>query len=132
MSPASYVLDSSALLALLNDEPGGQRVWAVLQRETALLLSVNLTEILTRLADWKIPLDAALERLHALPVDVVGFDESLAVAAAALRDSTRHRGLSLGDRACLALGQQLGATVLTADRAWAQLDVGVTIECLRP
>lgn len=132
MTPAPYVLDSSALLALINAEAGAERVWAVLQNETGLLLSVNLTEILTRLVDWHVPLDAALDRLQALPIEIVPFDQLLAVGASELRGSTRHGGLSLGDRACLALGRQRGATVLTADRACSALEIGITIECIRP
>jgi PIN domain nuclease of toxin-antitoxin system len=95
------------------------------------LLAVNLTEVLTRLADWQVPLADANARLDALNLRHVAFDRALAQAAAALRPATRHLGLSLGDRACLALAQQLGVVALTADRPWKTLDLGIAIECVR-
>ena len=66
-----------------------------------------------------------------LNLRVVAFDEPQARAAARLRFLTRHIGLSLGDRACLALGDRLGCPVVTADRVWASLDVGVAIVVIR-
>ena len=64
-------------------------------------------------------------------VIVVPFDARQAIIASDLRPSTRHLGLSLGDRACLALANSLGAPVMTADRAWAALDVGISITVIR-
>jgi ribonuclease VapC len=129
---SSYVLDTSALLALINAEPGSERVAHAVMDSTCVLLSVNLTETLTRMADWGISVSEATARLQTLGLSVLPFDESLAVAAAGLRTTTKARGLSLGDRACLALAQQRGDTALTADRAWAGLDIGIAIEMIRP
>jgi PIN domain nuclease of toxin-antitoxin system len=126
-----FVLDASALLAFLNAESGAERVSEILLGEQCVLLSVNLTETLTRLADWNVPLADANVRLEALKLPVLPFDQALAQAAAALRAPTRALGLSLGDRACLALAQQLNATALTADRPWRTLDLGISIECIR-
>jgi PIN domain nuclease of toxin-antitoxin system len=69
--------------------------------------------------------------LQDLDLDLHPFDEPLAFETGALRAATRDRGLSLGDRACLALAQRLGASVLTADRAWQGLDLGIPVEVLR-
>lgn len=64
-------------------------------------------------------------------VEIIAFDAELADAAASLRQPTRHLGLSLRDRACLALARSVNAAVITADRAWLGLDIGVRIEAIR-
>jgi PIN domain nuclease of toxin-antitoxin system len=125
------VFDASALLALLNAEPGAEQVAEMLLAGSCVLLSVNLAEVLTRLADWQVPLVEANARLDALNLRIVPFDRVLAQRTAELRQPTRHLGLSLGDRACLALAQSLQATVITADRPWLKLELGIAIECIR-
>ena len=125
-----FVLDASALLAFLNAEHGAKRVTDVIFNEKCALLTINLTEILTRLADWHVPLADAQTRLDALNFRIIPFDQHLAFMTAELRTATRHLGLSLGDRACLALAQQQNATALTADRSWLKLDIGIKIECI--
>ena len=125
----SVVLDSSALLALLLDEPGKDIVME--HAQGARLLSVNLTEILTRVFDrGGDPLAARLQ-ISRLEVKTVAFDEQLAVSAAILREPTKSIGASLGDRACLSLALATGLPVLSADRKWAKLDVGVDIRMIR-
>jgi ribonuclease VapC len=128
----TIVLDASAVLALLNTEPGADKVEAVLPH--AVLCSVNRTEVLSRLLDWKLSLDDARASLQALELTCYHFDEALADDAAALRPATRKAGLSLGDRACLALARQLNAKVLTTDRPWLALasELGLEIVCIRP
>lgn len=126
---ADVVLDASALLALLNDEPGAEKVKKVLA--TAAMSAVNLSEVLAVLADRGVPRDEAETVLADLPMDIVPLDRAAAGEAAALRGSTRHAGLSLGDRACLALAGRLGCPALTTDRAWAKLKVGVAVTCIR-
>ena len=111
------VLDASAVLALLGDEPGADRVAAAVE-DGATIGAVNLAEVLTKLSDFGMPPSAAEDVLEGLGLEVVAFDGGSARAAAALRASTRARGLSLGDRAALALATALGAPVLTTDRAW--------------
>lgn len=128
---SDVVLDASALLAYLQAEPGAQRVEDLLLSQRCCLSTVNLTEVLTRLADWQVPLGEAEARIAALGLDFVPFDRGLARLAADLRGSTRAKGLSLGDRACLALAQQMGAVALTADRCWRELDLGIAVECIR-
>jgi PIN domain nuclease of toxin-antitoxin system len=128
------VLDASAVLAYLQQEAGWERVESALLADRCALLSVNLAEVLSRLADWGVPLDEAQARLNALDLDVVAFDGSLARLTAALRPLTRALGLSLGDRACLALAQHRDLIALTADRGWTRLEpsLGVRVESIRP
>ena len=126
----AYVLDASAVLALLNEEPGADRVASVLDQ--ASICSVNKTEVLTRLLDWGLTQSEANEAFQALELAEKPFDGELAEMAAWLRPLTRQFGLSLGDRACLALGQKQNAHILTTDRPWQNLEIGVSIECVRP
>lgn len=128
---SKVVLDASALLALMNAEPGADRVIHALLESECVLLSVNLTEVLTRLIDRGASAQEAADRIQTTGLTIVAFDQTLAVAAAKLRTATRPQGLSLGDRACLALAQQLGTPALTADRAWRGLDLGIEIEMIR-
>lgn len=125
----AFVLDASALLAVFLDEPGQNRVTDVLNR--ASISSVNLSEVGSRISDRGLDLDKLFAKLRQLPLQVVAFDRAQSEAAARLRRPTRSAGLSLGDRACLALAQSLNATVLTSDRAWANLPLDVEIELIR-
>ncbi|GHU04879.1 hypothetical protein FACS1894158_06160 [Betaproteobacteria bacterium] len=127
---ADTVVDASAVLALLNAEPGAKKVAEALPG--AFISTVNMTEVLTRLVDWGLGHDEIRETVDALGLEQRAFTPSLAHAAALLRSRTRAQGLSLGDRACLALGLALGARVLTADRPWLSLDLELDIECIRP
>jgi PIN domain nuclease of toxin-antitoxin system len=123
------VLDASAVLALIQDEPGGPAIEARLngaRLDGARLSAVNLAEVAQRLGDqWPDDLVAAV--LGRFPCEVIGFDTPLALRAGLLRRVTGARGLSLGDRACLALAEREGLAVLTADRTWADLDLGVEV-----
>jgi PIN domain nuclease of toxin-antitoxin system len=125
----SSVIDASALLAMLQDEPGGDRVVAALP--DAFISAVNISEVVAKLCDKGFQPDQARETLEMLSLNVVDFDMSQAVAAGGLRPSTRSLGLSLGDRACLALAASSGVTALTTDRAWARLEVGVLVDVIR-
>lgn len=144
----SVVLDASALLAYWLDEPGADVVTERIAAEGALIAAPNLAEALTKLIDRRPALAA---QLHDGPTSTAGegalsvpgiplaggaiavepFTVADAVACARLRPGTRPLGLSLGDRACLALGQRMQARVLTADRAWATLSIGVSIVVIR-
>ena len=117
---AGVVLDSSAVLALLFLEPGHERVLAVLPG--ALISSVNVAEVLTIFCDRGMPLSEALIAFHRAGTEVVNFDEAQAILAAELRGETRELGLSLGDRAFLALAKLNGWEAFTSDQAWAKLD----------
>ena len=123
------VLDASAILALLNDEKGADRVAALGQ--SGYISAVNGSEILTRQQDLGIPFDAAVSLFNDMQLSIVPFDAVRAVAAARLRAATKAYGISLGDRACLALAVELALPVLTADRIWQRLDVGVEVLLIR-
>lgn len=126
------VLDTSALLASLQGELGKARVDALLLAEACCLSTVNLAEFATKCLGGGMTQADLDTVLTSLEFAIAPFDDAdLALATGALRAPTRHLGLSLGDRACLALAQKLDATALTADRAWLTLDLGIRIECLR-
>ena len=124
---ARTVLDASALLALLNEEPGADDVIDVLP--DAVVSAVNLAEVASKLADAGMPADAVRDALGGLGVEVAPFDSADALDTGLLRPRTRTGGLSLGDRACLALAGRLGAPAMTTDRVWKRLRVGVKV-CL--
>ena len=125
----SSVLDASALLAMLQGEPGGDRVAEALP--DAVISAVNIAEVVAKLRDKGLAQNQARETLEILSLNVVEFDLSQAIEAGGLRPSTRDYGLSLGDRACLALAARVGATALTTDRAWAQLEIGISVDVIR-
>ncbi len=130
----AVVLDASALLALLRDEPGADRVAEAIV-PGALISSVNWAEVLSRLVD--LGGDAQAIGAAALPpagdgaVEVVPFDVLQAREVARLRSKTQSLGLSLADRAALGLARLRGLPVLTSDRAWRSLHVSVRIEVIR-
>ena len=126
-----YVLDASALMCLVNGEPGAERVAAVLPR--AVISAVNLAEVGAKLNELGADAQTARALLAPLHLVVAPFDQDTAFATGALRVATRGHGLSLGDRACLALCADQGATALTTDKAWASLEksLGVAVEVLR-
>jgi ribonuclease VapC len=123
------VLDASALLALLGNEPGTESVKEALG--SAVMSAVNMVEVLTKLGDRGVT--EAEQRIirMSLDIEVRSFDEKAAWRASSLRSATRSRGLSIGDRACLALALEEGLPALTADRAWSGLEVGVQVRTLR-
>ena len=108
------VLDASAILALLNREPCGKKVAQVLPN--AAVSTVNLSEVVAKLSELGMPETQIRKALAGLALTVHPFDEKMAYIAGRLRPSTKDCGLSLGDRACLALGIQVSLPVLTTDR----------------
>ena len=129
---AVTVLDASALLALFNDESGAQAVLDALEGD-CLVSAVNQTEVLTKLLDKGLTDAEAASVMQSVEIEVLAFDASQSLEAAWLRRETRTIGLSLGDRACLALARSRKAVALTADRPWTQVAdaVGVTVRCIR-
>lgn len=125
----AYVLDASALLAFLQQEKGSEFVEQVLAH--SVMSSVNWAEVLQRHRVRGVPSASLLGELMALGFGVVHFSAQDAAIAADLFPSTRALGLSLGDRACLALGISLDLTVLTADRAWKELSLAVKVDVIR-
>ncbi|HEX3127761.1 MAG TPA: type II toxin-antitoxin system VapC family toxin [Thermoanaerobaculia bacterium] len=123
------VLDASAILALLNAEPGGEVVEQTLPG--AIISTVNLSEIVAKLAERGMPEAVIRVALGEIGLQVIPFEEDLSYQTGMLRVSTRSAGLSFGDRACLALGRQMNLPVLTTDRNWASMDVGVEVRVIR-
>jgi ribonuclease VapC len=126
---SEYVLDASALLALLNEEEGAALVRRFLP--DAVISAVNLAEVVTRLSAVGMPKEAIREVLSLLALETVPFDEEHAFRAGFLYPQARALGLSLGDRACLALAETLAATAITADQVWQALEIGVRVELIR-
>ena len=125
----SVVLDASALLAYLQDEPGGERVRDVLA--DSVMSSVNWAEVIGKARDERVDTQGLREDLASLGLALEPFSAEQGEIAGRLKERTRPLGLSLGDRACLALGSDRGETVYTADRAWLHLELGVDIEAIR-
>jgi ribonuclease VapC len=126
---SSFVLDSSALLACLNREPGSETVVGTIAG--ALLSTVNLAETMAVLMRHGASREKAIEILELWDFQVADFDRSLAEETGALAERTRSKRLSVGDRACLALALMQDLPVVTADRAWRGVDVGVKIRFIR-
>ena len=124
------VLDASALLALLNSEPGADKLTPELLN-TAASSTVNLAEVQAKLVARSIDSDAAWEATLAPIRDAMDFSVDHARIAGTLVIQTRSLGLSLGDRACLALALSLKAPVYTTDKAWKNLKLGVRIHMIR-
>ena len=131
-SVADPILDASAVLAVIFGEAGADRVAGHLPG--ARISAVNAAEVLTKLVDLGMPDDTIDAIFEGLQLTILPFEMTHARECARLRPLTLAVGLSLGDRACLALAGQLAAPAFTTDRAWSRLDgadVGVTIELLR-
>ena len=131
----SDALDASALLAYLHGERGAEAVAEAIARG-AIISSANLAEVLTKRADagdHPAAVAASLVEAGLLggAVEVVDLNFEDAVEIAKLRPAIRPGGLSLGDRACLALARRYGARVLTADGTWTRFDIGVRVQAIR-
>jgi PIN domain nuclease of toxin-antitoxin system len=126
---SEVVLDASAVLALLNQEPGSETISQFLDR--AAISAVNFSEVIAKLAEAGVPQVAAVQILDSLSLEVTAFDQAQAIEAGMLRPITKSLGLSLGDRACLALGLALNQPVVTTDRQWANLNIAIEIRVVR-
>lgn len=129
------VLDASALLAYLREEPGADVVADVIA-EGAVISTVNLAEVFSRAADRGTdPAGLAIELTGGGLLDgaitVEPFTVADAIETARLRPLTHRAGLSLGDRACLALARRLRAPAVTADNAWQGITHGVELRQIR-
>lgn len=129
MSDERFVLDASALLATLGDEPGGDKVESLL--DGAAVSALNWAEVLQSYEAAGLELAGRQEQVESLGIELHPFDARQAELTAGLFTRTREAGLGIADRACLALALDLGAAAVTADRAWAGLDLGVEVEVIR-
>ena len=127
---AGGVLDTSAALALIYDEPGANKVRAALPG--ASMSTVNVAEVLTVLIRHGIPERQAVGLLQRLGLRIRDFATDDAIVAARLHTAKAEaRRISLGDRACLATALALGVSAVTADRNWKGLDLPVHVEFIR-
>lgn len=116
------VLDASAVLALLYGEPGQEEIRERIRGAEVEIGAVNVSEVSAKLAEAGFSRAECRQAVDALAPTVHPFDEELAHAAGEMRPATKDRGLSLGDRACLALANSLGVAALTTDGDWDGLD----------
>jgi PIN domain nuclease of toxin-antitoxin system len=123
------VLDSSAVLALIQKEPGGAQVVGYLQG--GCMSAANYSEALFVLGRAGIEIGVAQGLIAALRIQVVPMTAEIAMVAAALGDVGSRYGLSLGDRACLATAKDFRLPVVTADRVWRDLDLGIEVIAIR-
>lgn len=124
------VLDASALLAVLNAEPGADKLTPELL-SSAVSSTVNLAEVQIKLVQRGLDPRDAWEATLSPIQEAADFTAESARVAGSLVTQTSPLGLSLGDRACLALGLALKAPVYTADKSWKQLKLGIRIHVIR-
>lgn len=129
MSDSEAVLDASALLAVFGGEPGAERVRAVLLGAT--ISAVNLAEVVGKLTDRGIAEADIRLAVEGQQLVVISFDGEAAYEAGSLPPATRAMGLSLADRACLALARKAGLPAMTADREWRRVRAGVEVRVIR-
>jgi PIN domain nuclease of toxin-antitoxin system len=123
------VFDSSVVLAVLHNEPGASAVLSYLP--DALLSAVNAAEVATKLAEKGMDEQGVHRSIQEFKLTITPFDSEAAYSAGLLRPHTRAFGLSLGDRACLALAMKERVPAITMDRAWQTLNIGVEIRVIR-
>jgi PIN domain nuclease of toxin-antitoxin system len=123
------VVDASALLAFLLQEPGQERVAQALA--TSIISSVNLAETLTRLRRLGVDVDTAIEDIRATGLTIVAATETQAIAAAKIDVQTISKGLSVGDRMCLALAIERNLPAMTTEKSWPGLAHGVNVVLIR-
>ena len=123
------VIDASALLALLFAETGHEIVSEALNH--GIMSAVNLAEVASRLFFLGADEQTTRNKLADLPIEIVPFTQGHAYRAGVLRVATKARGLSLGDRACLATAEDLKLPVLTADQSWSLLKLTIPVQVIR-
>jgi PIN domain nuclease of toxin-antitoxin system len=129
MGGVTRILDASSLLAFLHDEPGADRVRSALAG--ALVSAVNWSEVVQKSLRRQADVKGMRQEFIEVGVIFIPFSEEHAESAAHLWDKTHHHGLSLADRACLALAIERQLPILTADRAWSRLSLGLDIQFIR-
>ena len=123
------VLDSSALLAFINQENGSELVEGYLPN--AVMSSINISEVVAVLSQIDMPEDVIINIINDLGIEVINFDQEQAIQTGFLRKRTKAAGLSLGDRACINLASIKNLTVVTADKIWDTLDLTNNIVLIR-
>lgn len=126
----TYVFDTSAILAAVFQEAGADKVASLLAEGEHMWSAVNYAELVAKLTERGMPENEILTVLAAFPLAVIPLDHATAHASGLMRAQTKSIGLSLGDRTCLTLAQLRGATAVTADRLWANVE-GVQVLLIR-
>lgn len=127
---ASVIIDSSVILAIAKNERLNDEAYVYAQ--DAIISSVNACEVLTKFIDRVgLTADESIDAVNGFKLIIEPFDQKHFYQAAMMYPQTKKLGLSLGDRACLALGMHYKLPVITADRAWAKLDIGVNVRVIR-
>jgi len=126
-----HVMDSSALLVVSKGEIGADRVMEILETQDCVISSVNMAEVATRMLDMGLPPEHLERACEQFGIDVIDFNQEQALATAKLRIATKSAGLSLGDRACLALALRLQGVAVTADRAWGEVKKALDVKILQ-
>ena len=127
---SQFVLDASAVLALLGRERGWEEVEQAIAVGAA-ISTVNITEVVSKLSDTGMPEAAIVQALNLLGLEIVNFNQTLAYQTGMLRSQTKPMGLSLGDRACLALAKVRNVPALTTDRVWEKIQLDITVRLIR-
>lgn len=125
----TLVLDASSLLAFLHDEPGADHVWSVMSG--AMVSAVNWSEVVQKSLQRQADITGMRQEFAEAGVIFMPFTAEHAEIAAHLWDKTRDHGLSLADRACLALAMERQLPILTADRVWSELSLELDIQLIR-
>jgi ribonuclease VapC len=125
-----HVLDASALLAVSKGEKGADFVIELINTQDCVISSVNMAEVATRLLDMGLPAQELARAVARFGIDAIDFNTEQALACAALRPLTKSAGLSLGDRACLALAKLMQGCTVTGDRAWSDVGYAVGVQVL--
>jgi PIN domain nuclease of toxin-antitoxin system len=118
---SKVVLDASALLALIKNEKGSVKVEQTLGN--IVMSSVNVSEVASKLLDSGIPEEECMAMIEPFVSCIISFDDDQIFLTATLKKFTKQQGLSLGDRACIALGIQLSVPIYTADKAWLECNI---------
>jgi ribonuclease VapC len=127
---SKLVLDASVLLAVIHQEPGSDKLTPGLLGESV-VSTVNLAEVHGKLVTSGWAPEEAWQDAASPVAEVVPFSAEQAKTAGSLIAETRSLGLSLGERACLALALSLNAPVYTADQSWKSLKLGIRIHVIR-
>ena len=126
---SGYILDSSAVLAVILEEKGAEFIKDILDR--SFMSTVNFSEVLTKLLKLGVPVDEAKKEILQTVNRIIPFNIDIATLAGKMIMQTERFGLSLGDRACIATGEIMAYDIITADKIWGKLKLSVKIKVIR-
>lgn len=129
MRDKKWIVDASALLAAIHEEKGGDSVKKII--DVCIISAINWSVVLQKLERAAIDSSQVETALKALGLEVTDFTDEDAHIAASLWGDSKALGLSLADRACVATAIRLNANVITADKIWRQLEIGIEIKLIR-